>query len=150
MDRITDACFSSTATPYTGTSLFTAAIKRSALNGLMIQPFAPAFFARSMSAGCPSEVSITTGTVLVRGSAFIFSTITKPFILGMLISHMTRETPAVATLPTGRDRNRHELTLQMAIGVPIAAARGWASAEYEETYRSTGTDPLDSAGPGGS
>ncbi len=50
------------------------------------------------------------------------------------IDLLRRALALVATLPAGRERNRHELKLQMAIGVPIAAARGWASSEYEETY----------------
>jgi len=50
------------------------------------------------------------------------------------IDLLRRALTLAMTLPEGRERNRHELNLQMAIGVPIAAARGWSSSEYEQTY----------------
>ncbi|MGH7789642.1 MAG: ATP-binding protein [Candidatus Binatia bacterium] len=50
------------------------------------------------------------------------------------IVHLRRALALVATLPEARERDRYELQLQMAIGVPIAAARGWTDPEYEQTY----------------
>ncbi|MEO8605631.1 MAG: adenylate/guanylate cyclase domain-containing protein, partial [bacterium] len=50
------------------------------------------------------------------------------------IGHLRRALALVETLPEGGERDRHELGLQMAIGVPIAAARGWSSPDYEQTY----------------
>lgn len=50
------------------------------------------------------------------------------------IGHLRRALELAATLPEGRERDRCELKLQMAIGVPIAAARGWSSPEYEAAY----------------
>ena len=37
-------------------------------------------------------------------------------------------------LPEKRERHQMELGLQMALGVPLAAARGLSHPEYEQTY----------------
>ncbi len=50
------------------------------------------------------------------------------------IGHLRRALALVATLPETRERHQMELGLQMAIGVPLAAARGWSHPEYEQTY----------------
>jgi class 3 adenylate cyclase/tetratricopeptide (TPR) repeat protein len=50
------------------------------------------------------------------------------------IGHLRRGLALIATLPAGRERDQHELKLQMAIGVPIAAARGWSHPDYEAAY----------------
>jgi predicted ATPase len=50
------------------------------------------------------------------------------------IGHLRRALALVETLPDTRERNRQELGLQMAIGAPLAAARGWSHPEYERTY----------------
>ena len=50
------------------------------------------------------------------------------------IGHLRRALALVATLPETRERHATELGLQMAIGAPLAAARGWTGPEYEQTY----------------
>jgi predicted ATPase len=50
------------------------------------------------------------------------------------IGHLRRALDLVATLPETRERHKRELGLQMAIGAPLAAARGWSHPEYEQTY----------------
>ena len=50
------------------------------------------------------------------------------------IGHLRRALALVATLPETRERHQMELGLQMAIGAPLAAARGWSHPEYEQTY----------------
>ena len=50
------------------------------------------------------------------------------------IGHLRRALALVATLPERHERRQMELGLQMAIGAPLAAARGWAHPEYEQTF----------------
>jgi len=50
------------------------------------------------------------------------------------IGHLRRALALAGTLPETRERNQVELRLQMAIGAPLAAARGWAHPERERTY----------------
>ena len=50
------------------------------------------------------------------------------------IGHLRRALTLVGTLPETRERHQRELALQMAIGAPIAAVRGWAHPEFEQTY----------------
>ncbi len=50
------------------------------------------------------------------------------------IGHLRRALALVGTLPETRERHRQELGLQMAIGAPLAAGRGWSHPEYERTY----------------
>ncbi len=47
------------------------------------------------------------------------------------IGHLRRALALVETLPETRERHQMELGLQMAIGAPLAAARGWSHPEYE-------------------
>lgn len=48
--------------------------------------------------------------------------------------NLRRALALTATLPETAERHQQELALQLAIGVPIAAARGWSHPEYEETF----------------
>ncbi len=50
------------------------------------------------------------------------------------IGHLRRALTLVATLPETRERHQRELGLQIAIGVPLTAARGWSHPEKEQTY----------------
>jgi len=50
------------------------------------------------------------------------------------IAHLRRALALVGTLPETRERHQRELGLQMAIGAPLTAARGWSHPEYERTY----------------
>ncbi len=50
------------------------------------------------------------------------------------IGHLRRALALVATLPETRERHQRELGLQMAIGAPLVAARGWSHPENEQTY----------------
>jgi class 3 adenylate cyclase/predicted ATPase len=50
------------------------------------------------------------------------------------IGHLRRALALVGTLPETRERHQRELGLQMAIGAPLAAARGWSHREHEQTY----------------
>jgi class 3 adenylate cyclase/predicted ATPase len=51
------------------------------------------------------------------------------------IGHLRHALALVATLPETRERHQMELGLQMALGVPLTAARGWSHPEREQTYR---------------
>jgi len=50
------------------------------------------------------------------------------------IGHLRRALALVGTLPETRERHQMELVLQMVIGGPLGAARGWSHPEYEGTY----------------
>jgi predicted ATPase/class 3 adenylate cyclase len=50
------------------------------------------------------------------------------------IGHLRRALALVATLPESRQRLQRELALQMAIGGPLSAARGWTNPEYEGVF----------------
>ncbi len=50
------------------------------------------------------------------------------------IGHLTRAIELLGALPETRERNQLELGLQMAIGAPLAAARGWGDPECERAY----------------
>jgi class 3 adenylate cyclase len=50
------------------------------------------------------------------------------------IGHLRRALDLVATLPETRERQQRELGLQMALGAPLAAARGWSHPENEQAY----------------
>ena len=50
------------------------------------------------------------------------------------IGHLRRALALVATLPETRERNQRELALQVAIGAPLGASRGWSHPEHEQTY----------------
>ena len=50
------------------------------------------------------------------------------------IGHLRRALALVGTLAETRERHQRELGLQMAIGAPLAAARGWSHPEYEQTF----------------
>src|SRR6202158_4731834 len=50
------------------------------------------------------------------------------------IGHLRRALDLVATLPEMRERHQMELGLQMALGVPLAAVRGWSHPEFERTF----------------
>ena len=50
------------------------------------------------------------------------------------IGHLRRALALVGTLPETRERNQRELGVQVAIGAPIGAAKGWSHPEYEQTY----------------
>jgi class 3 adenylate cyclase/predicted ATPase len=48
------------------------------------------------------------------------------------IGHLRHALDLVATLPETRERHQMELGVQMAIGAPFAAVRGWSHPEYEQ------------------
>jgi predicted ATPase len=50
------------------------------------------------------------------------------------IGRLRRALDLVATLPETRERDQMEFGLQMAIGAPLMAARGWSHPENEQTY----------------
>ncbi|MBN1482933.1 hypothetical protein EH223_13445 [candidate division KSB1 bacterium] len=50
------------------------------------------------------------------------------------IKHFTNGLSLLATLPESQDRSRQELTLQIALAVPLIATKGWATPEVEQTY----------------
>jgi len=50
------------------------------------------------------------------------------------IVHLRRALALVATLPETRRRQQLELGLQVAIGGPLSAARGWTNPEYEGVF----------------
>ena len=50
------------------------------------------------------------------------------------IGHLRRAIDLVAALPETRERHQRELGLQMAIGVPLTAARGFSHPENEQAY----------------
>jgi tetratricopeptide (TPR) repeat protein len=51
------------------------------------------------------------------------------------IAHFRKAIEALALLPQSVDRDRQELTLQLAIGPAFIATLGWSSAEAETVYR---------------
>ena len=50
------------------------------------------------------------------------------------ISHLRRALALVGTLPETRERHQRELGLQMAIGAPLIAVRGFSHPENEQAY----------------
>ena len=50
------------------------------------------------------------------------------------ITHLTRGIALVQTLPDGSERNQQELSLQVALGVPLVVTGGFASAEAKQVY----------------
>jgi predicted ATPase len=50
------------------------------------------------------------------------------------IRHLTMGLEVVTTLPDTLERARQELALQVALGVPLQATRGWAAPEVEKAY----------------
>ncbi len=50
------------------------------------------------------------------------------------INHLTRGIDLIQSMPESPERNRHELPLQIALGVPMTATKGFASKEVEEAY----------------
>jgi predicted ATPase/class 3 adenylate cyclase len=50
------------------------------------------------------------------------------------IGHFTAALELLKTLPDTHERTRQELTLQIALGVPLMAIRGYAAPEVERTY----------------
>jgi len=50
------------------------------------------------------------------------------------IAHLRRALELVAKLPETRERHQQELGLQMAIGAPLAPARGWSHPEFSRAY----------------
>jgi predicted ATPase len=50
------------------------------------------------------------------------------------INHFTRGLALLKTLPDTPERTRQELTLQIALGVPLQATRGFAAPEVERAY----------------
>ena len=50
------------------------------------------------------------------------------------IGHLRRALALVETMPETRERHQRELGLQMAIGAPLSAARGWSNPDYEGVY----------------
>jgi predicted ATPase len=50
------------------------------------------------------------------------------------ISHLTKGLALLQMLPDTAARARHELTLQMALGVPLMATRGYAAPDVERAY----------------
>ncbi len=50
------------------------------------------------------------------------------------IGHLRRALALVGTLPETRERRQMELGLQMAIGAPLTAARGFSHPENEQAY----------------
>ena len=50
------------------------------------------------------------------------------------IGHLRRALALLGTLPDTRERHQIELGLQLSIGAPLSAARGWSHPEYEHTY----------------
>src|SRR5580704_6148173 len=72
------------------TSLLTTASNWSCLNGLVIQPVAPAFFASSLTASLDSVVRNTIGRPSSVGNARSARISSIPFMTGMFRSVMTR------------------------------------------------------------
>src|SRR5258708_32330452 len=72
------------------TSLLTTARSCSCLNGLVIQPVAPAFFASSLTASLDSVVRNTIGRPKNDGNARSARISSRPFMTGMFRSVMTR------------------------------------------------------------
>jgi predicted ATPase len=50
------------------------------------------------------------------------------------IRHLTKGLTLLQTLPDTPERTRQELALQMALGVPMTATKGYTAPEVEETY----------------
>lgn len=50
------------------------------------------------------------------------------------ISHLTKALALLRTLPDSPDRAQHELTLQLALGSPLMATKGWGAPEVERAY----------------
>jgi class 3 adenylate cyclase/predicted ATPase len=50
------------------------------------------------------------------------------------IGHLRRALALVGTLPETRERQQRELGLQMAVGAPLGAVRGWSHPETEQAY----------------
>ncbi|HSB60677.1 MAG TPA: AAA family ATPase, partial [Vicinamibacteria bacterium] len=50
------------------------------------------------------------------------------------ISHFTQALGLLGGLPEGPERDRKELSLQLALGSPLMAVRGYAAPEVEKTY----------------
>lgn len=50
------------------------------------------------------------------------------------ISHLTKGLGLLQTLPDTAERARHELTLQIALGTPLMAMRGYAAPDVERAY----------------
>ena len=50
------------------------------------------------------------------------------------VAQLTRKPGALAGLPAGRDRDRTELDLRVALGGAFISTRGWAAPEVGETY----------------
>jgi predicted ATPase len=50
------------------------------------------------------------------------------------ISHLTKGLELLKTLPDTPERTQQELTLQLAIGVPLIAMKGYTAPEVEKTY----------------
>src|SRR2546425_3377457 len=50
------------------------------------------------------------------------------------ISHLTTALDLLKTLPDTPERAQHELTLQIALGVPLVLTKGYTSAEVEQAY----------------
>jgi len=50
------------------------------------------------------------------------------------ISHLTKGLELLKTLPDPAERAQKELTLQIALGAPLRAAKGWAAPQLEQAY----------------
>jgi predicted ATPase len=50
------------------------------------------------------------------------------------ISHFTKGLESLKTLPDTPERTQQELTLQLALGAPLVATKGYAAPEVESTY----------------
>jgi len=50
------------------------------------------------------------------------------------ITHLTTALELLSTLPATRERTQQELSLQITLGIPLAATKGWASPEVERVY----------------
>jgi predicted ATPase len=50
------------------------------------------------------------------------------------ISHLTKGLELLQTLPATAERIPQELTLQLALGAPLMATRGWGAPKVEKTY----------------
>jgi predicted ATPase len=50
------------------------------------------------------------------------------------INHLTRGLDLIQSMPESPERDRHELPLQIALGVPMTATKGFASKNVEKAY----------------
>jgi hypothetical protein len=50
------------------------------------------------------------------------------------IAHLTKGLEALELLPATRERTEHELTLQLALGAPLQASKGYAAPERQSVY----------------